>query len=435
MADVQDPNQLPKFVGKYKIIRMIARSNDIVYEAVDPNLGRHIALKELQLSPNLTGAAKRERIERFSREAKAAGALKHANIVTIYEVGQHMEHRFIAMEYLEGQTLRDTLNLQGPFSLKDGIQVALQLCDALGYAHQQGVVHRDVKPDNIHLIPPNRTVKLTDFGIARMLSEPSITATGQVFGTPSYMSPEQLTSRAVDHRTDIFSASVVIYEMLVGKKPFRGDSVVAITYQIMNTDPVMPPTLPPGIVTILTKALAKDPDHRYQSMRSLMMDLRKEMLSADQPSYHTQQNAASHQEPAPPTTVLAQSPSLPSDVLTGVTVSAATTGISGGTATMVAPTTSQTVLAPQTGIQTSQNQSLLVTFDSNQAFRNALLSIGICSVTMLCMFALTIWGIVQFCGRAHDNFARGNALKAYNVAIAAESSVICQQQSKTSRSP
>ncbi len=276
--------ELPKFVGKYRIVRLIAKSNDTVYEAIDPHLDRHIALKELTLPPNLSGAARRERIERFQREAKAAGALTHPHIVTIYEVGQHQEHRFIAMEYLIGQTLREVLTVGGPLPVQEVMEITLQLCEALGYAHAQGVVHRDVKPDNIYLVAPNRTVKLTDFGIARMMAEPSLTSAGQVFGTPAYMSPEQLTSREVDYRSDIFSLGIVVYEMLTGQKPFRGDSVVAITYQIMNAEPEMPPSLAPGLAAIIVRALAKDPDLRYQSLRALAADLRREQRSLQETS-------------------------------------------------------------------------------------------------------------------------------------------------------
>jgi serine/threonine protein kinase len=276
-------------VGKYKIVRMIARSNDTVYEAIDPHLGRRVALKELTLAADITGAAKRERIERFQREAKAAGALKHPNIVTIYEVSQHLEHRFIAMEYLEGQTVRQAIQVGGPMNIHDALRIALQLCDALGYAHTQGVVHRDVKPDNIHLIAPNNTVKLTDFGIARVLSEPSITSVGQVFGTPAYMSPEQLTSRQVDHRSDIFSAASVIFEMLTGKKLWLGDSIVAITYKIMQVEPDIPSTVPAGIANVLKRALVKDPDQRYQNMRSMAADLRHELAFYDSPHHQPSQ--------------------------------------------------------------------------------------------------------------------------------------------------
>jgi len=269
-------------LGRYRIVREIARSNDIVYEAIDPQMNRRVALKELLLPPHLAGAQKRERIERFYREAKAAGQLTHPNIVTIHEVGQENDRHFIAMEYLEGQSLRDILQMQGALPLRETIEIAIQLCEALSYAHAHGVVHRDVKPDNIHLLPGG-VVKLTDFGIARITAEPSITSQGQVFGTPSYMSPEQVASQSVDHRTDIFSLGIALYEMVTGRKPFIGDSVITITYNIMNVQPVMPVGVPPMLQGILQKALAKDPSLRYQNAAALSADLRAQKLELESP--------------------------------------------------------------------------------------------------------------------------------------------------------
>jgi serine/threonine protein kinase len=270
-------------LGKYKILRVIARSNDVVYEAIDPSINRRLAVKELALSPNLSGRQRRERIERFYREAKAAGNLTHPNIVTVFEVGQEGERHYIAMEYLEGPSLRDILRMRNNLSIKESLTVALQLADALGYAHGQGVIHRDVKPDNVHLVLPNDNVKLTDFGIARILSDPAITSTGQVFGTPSYMSPEQIMSKEVDHRTDIFSLGVVLYEMIVGRKPFTGDSVITITYHIMNTVPTIPASLPTGVFNIINRALTKDPSLRYQNMAALAADIQSELAFSDSP--------------------------------------------------------------------------------------------------------------------------------------------------------
>jgi serine/threonine-protein kinase len=259
-------------LGKYEITREIARSNDIVYEAIDPAVGRRVALKELCLPPNLTGAQKRERIERFLREGKAAGKLAHPNIVTIYDVGQDGDRFYIAMEFLEGQTLREVLQMRGALPVKEAVGIALALCSALAYAHSLGVVHRDVKPENVQILPGGH-VKLTDFGIARIMSEPSITADGQVFGTPSYMSPEQVSGRQIDGRSDVFSLGVLLYEMLAGQKPFTGDTVVTITYNIMNTDPPPPPGVPPYIVAIIRKAMAKDANMRYQTAEEMAQEL------------------------------------------------------------------------------------------------------------------------------------------------------------------
>ena len=237
-------------LGRYQIVREIARSNDIVYEARDPIMGRRVALKELAVPANLQGAARRERIERFYREAKAAGSLTHPNIVTIYEVGEENGRHFIAMEYLEGQSLRDVLQVRGTLPVPEALRIAQAIAAALQYAHRHGVIHRDVKPDNVHLLPDGR-IKLTDFGIARLMFEASLTADGQVFGTPSYMSPEQVAGKPLDPRSDLFSLGVMLYEMVTGRKPFTGDSVVTITYNIMNLDPTAPPGVPPASPTEL----------------------------------------------------------------------------------------------------------------------------------------------------------------------------------------
>jgi serine/threonine-protein kinase len=259
-------------LGRYQIVREIARSNDIVYEARDPVMGRRVALKELAVPANLQGAARRDRIERFYREAKAAGSLTHPNIVTIYEVGEDNGRHFIAMEFLEGQSLRDILQVQGTLPVAEALRIAQAIASALQYAHAHGVIHRDVKPDNVHLLPDGR-IKLTDFGIARLMFEASLTADGQVFGTPSYMSPEQVAGKLLDPRSDLFSLGVMLYEMVTGRKPFTGDSVVTITYNIMNLDPTAPPGVPPGVQSIIRRAMAKEPAQRYVDAGSMARDL------------------------------------------------------------------------------------------------------------------------------------------------------------------
>src|SRR5690242_10254040 len=202
--------------GKYKIIREIARSNDVVYEAVDTEMGRRIALKELVIPPNLTGQARHERIERFNREARASGKLSHPNIVTVYGYGEDNGRYYIAMEYLEGSSLRDILQSRGAFSIHEAVEIACQVLSGISHAHAHKVIHRDVKPDNIHILPGGQ-VKLTDFGIARLTEESSLTGEGQVFGTPSYMSPEQIKGHHIDYRSDIFSVGIVLYEMIAGR--------------------------------------------------------------------------------------------------------------------------------------------------------------------------------------------------------------------------
>ncbi|MCL6629381.1 MAG: protein kinase [Armatimonadetes bacterium] len=262
-----------EILGKYRIVREIGRSNDVVYEALDITINRRIALKELLLPPNLNAVQRRERVERFYREARAAGSLSHPNIVTIYEAGEFNGRHFIAMEYLEGQSLRTILDIEGTLPPERVVEIAKQVCDALAYAHSKGVIHRDIKPDNIHVLPGGRSIKITDFGIARIMEEPGITADGQVFGTPSYMSPEQIAGKPLDARTDIFSLGVMLYEMLTGRKPFTGDTVVTITYNIMNQDVAYPPTIPMHFERVLRRCLAKDPNLRYPSAADVAADL------------------------------------------------------------------------------------------------------------------------------------------------------------------
>jgi eukaryotic-like serine/threonine-protein kinase len=260
-------------LGRYHIIRELARSNDIVYEAMDPARGKRIALKELQVPPNLTGTARRERIERFTREARAAARLRHTNVVQIFDHGQVEGRYYIAMEFLEGQSLRDVMRQRSPFPAGEALRIAAAVADGLEFAHRNHVVHRDVKPDNVHLEPDGRVV-ITDFGIARLTFEPTLTADGQIFGTPSYMSPEQVTGKNVDKRTDIFSLGVMLYEMIAGRKPFTGDSVITITYNIMNADAPPVGSGPQGIEAILRCAMAKDPSMRYRSAADLAEDIR-----------------------------------------------------------------------------------------------------------------------------------------------------------------
>lgn len=244
-----------------------------MYEAVDTSINRRIALKELLVAPNLTGTQRRERIERFYREARAAGTLAHPNIVTIYEAGEDHGRHFIAMEFLEGQTLREVIDIEGKLSLEKSLDIAKQICEGLTYAHSRGVIHRDIKPDNIQVLPSG-LIKITDFGIARIMEEPTLTADGQVFGTPSYMSPEQVAGRPLDQRTDIFSLGIVLYEMLTGRKPFTGDTVVTITYNIMNQDVSFPPFLPQYLERVVRRSLSKDPNLRYSSTGEMAEDLK-----------------------------------------------------------------------------------------------------------------------------------------------------------------
>jgi serine/threonine-protein kinase len=263
--------------NKYRILREIARSNDIVYEALDTTMGRRLAVKELNIPPNLVGQARAERIERFNREAKATGKLSHPNIVTVYDYGSDGKRYFIAMEYLEGSTLREVLQQRTALPVHEVVDIGRQILAALSHAHSQKVVHRDVKPDNIYILPGGQ-VKLTDFGIARLTEEASLTGDGQVFGTPSYMSPEQIKGGVIDHRSDLFSTGIVLYEMLAGRKPFTGDSVVTITYNILNNEPLPLVGVPFEVENVVARAMHKDPFRRFGSADEMRTALQNASL-------------------------------------------------------------------------------------------------------------------------------------------------------------
>jgi serine/threonine-protein kinase len=269
-------------LGKYQIIREIARSNDIVYEAWDPEMNRRVAVKELNMPGGLGDKQRADRVDRFKREANAAGRLAHPNIVTIYEIDDDAGRLYIAMEYLDGQTLRQRIDAEGPIDQEVAVKILCEVLAGLQYAHENGVIHRDIKPDNIQLLPDGR-VKITDFGIARLTFEPSLTMDGQIFGTPSYMSPEQIHGRDIDAHTDIFSAGIVLWEAISGQKPFVGDSVVAISHSILHLEPPDPPHASYPIVRLLRIALDKSPSQRFTSAKAMASELTSaiESLKAD----------------------------------------------------------------------------------------------------------------------------------------------------------
>ena len=267
-------------IGRYQITREIARSNDIVYEAFDPQLGRKLALKELALDVRVQEPERRLRIDRFFREARAAGNLSHPGIVTIFDFGEDNGRYFIAMEYLEGETLKSRISRMGPLPTEEAIRILSALCDAVEYAHARQIVHRDIKPDNIHLLPDG-TVKITDFGIARMLGEQTITVAGQVFGTPSYMAPEQIRGKMVDARTDVFSLGLVLFEMLSGRKAFWAEALETVFYRIIS-EPVPPlHEQPAAINAVIQMAAQKDPGQRFVSAAQMKAALSGGMPGAN----------------------------------------------------------------------------------------------------------------------------------------------------------
>lgn len=247
----------------------------VVYKAADPLLDRIVAIKTINLS--LDPDTRDEYESRFQQEAKAAGSLSHPAIVTIYDIGRTGNLAYMAMEYLDGQELRHLIKAEQRLPVKQAISIAAQVAAGLGYAHQHGIVHRDIKPANI-MVLKDRAAKITDFGIARMRISDVKTQTGIRLGSPKYMSPEQVLGQRVDHRTDIFSLGVVLYETLTGKTPFEGNSLEALMYQTVNTVPLLPsrinPDVPEMLDLILAKMLEKRPENRYQSAAILANDLR-----------------------------------------------------------------------------------------------------------------------------------------------------------------
>lgn len=265
-------------LGHYNIIRELGRGGmGVVYLAEDSRINRQVALKELILDPNLTDSDKEETIIRFKREAEASGRLSHQNIVTLFDVGVEDNRHFIAMEFLEGRPLNDVLREKGKLPVSEALTIIKQLCLALDYAHQKSVVHRDLKPDNV-MILKDGNIKLTDFGIARVGTAPSVTQTGSMLGTLAYISPEQLQdSKNVDGRSDIFSLGAMMYEMLTGQVPFEASSVGSTILKILMEEPVRPATLnadiPLDVEAIILKCIKKAPADRYQHAISIIEDI------------------------------------------------------------------------------------------------------------------------------------------------------------------
>jgi serine/threonine protein kinase len=249
----------------------------IVYKAIDPVIGRAVAVKTIRLSEEGTGLSRPELLTRFQTEARAAGLLTHPNIVVVFDAGEEDGLYYITMEMVEGKSLQVLLDAGHAFPLPRTLRIMEQTCAALQFAHERNVVHRDIKPANL-MLTADDTVKVTDFGTAKILQFGTLQQTSHVMGTPSYMSPEQVKGRAVDGRSDIFSLGVMLYEMVTSEKPFPGQNITTVIYKIVNEDPVPPrqidPSIHPGISTVAMKALAKEPDHRYQSCREMLEDLR-----------------------------------------------------------------------------------------------------------------------------------------------------------------
>ncbi len=263
----------PTKIGRYEVVERVGRGGmGAVYLGRDTVLEREVAIKVMSAD----FAADETSRPRFYREARAAAKLQHRNIVTIFEFGEEDDTPFIVMEFLRGQDLAKRMRAEPPLTLEQKVDIIAELCTGLHFAHEQGVIHRDVKPANIWLVPDG-SVKLLDFGIAKFSSS-TMTRQGSVLGSISYMPPEQISGLEVDGRADVFSAGVVLFELLTGKKPFAGESPTAVLARIMDDEPAriqdLPPDLPKPLVAAVLKALQKDREKRYRHAADFGADLR-----------------------------------------------------------------------------------------------------------------------------------------------------------------
>lgn len=288
-------------LGRYEVLARLGEgAMGTVYKARDPLLDRLVAIKTVNL--NLPPEDLAEYEARFYQEARAAGGLSHPNIVVIHDIGKTEQVAFMAMEYLEGRELRSILSQRGALPAEEAVRIAAQVADGLAYAHGRGVVHRDIKPTNI-MVGRDGHAKITDFGIARMRTSELKTMTGMILGSPRYMSPEQVSGKRADHRSDLFALGVVLYEMLTGQPPFHADSVHGVMYQTMNTNPPAPSRLrqsvPPILDFVVAKALAKSPEARYQDARELAQDLRASLEAGGAGAVERRIRASLAAAPAP----------------------------------------------------------------------------------------------------------------------------------------
>jgi serine/threonine-protein kinase len=268
-----------KKLGRYEVKGVLGKgAMGLVYDGRDPQLDRRVAIKTIQTA-SLDEATAKHYAMRFKREVRAVAKVSHANIVQVYDFGTEGDLNYIVMEYIQGKELKDSFDSKQRFDLQTIFRMMGELLEALYFAHQAGVIHRDIKPANV-MVDAKGHIKLADFGVARVNdpdAEGEKTRVGSIIGTPSYMSPEQTQGQTIDHRTDLFSAGIVFYQLLTGQKPFDGTGW-ALAKKIIQDDPVWPSTIlevPPTFDRVVAKALAKEPDQRYQTARKFNDDLKR----------------------------------------------------------------------------------------------------------------------------------------------------------------
>jgi CHASE2 domain-containing sensor protein/predicted Ser/Thr protein kinase len=270
--------ETPRRLGRYEVVREIGEgAMGKIYEGRDPTINRRAAIKTIRPLTGLSASSNARMRQRFLHEAQAAGALSHPNIVTIYEADEAGPYSYIAMEYLEGKTFEEVIEREAPLPMERIVKLLRPVCEALAYAHERGVVHRDVKPSNL-MFTDEGVVKLMDFGIAHIFSS-SLTQEGALLGTPNYMSPEQIRGEKVDGRSDIFALGVVAYEMATRQRPFLGESMATISHRIVSAAAIPPselnPKLPEEFDEAIAKALRKAREERYHDAREFALALER----------------------------------------------------------------------------------------------------------------------------------------------------------------
>lgn len=302
-------------LGRYQVEKELGKgAMGVVYLGKDPKIGRVVAIKTMALSQEFEGEELDDARERFFREAETAGRLQHQNIVTIFDAGEEHDLAFIAMEFLKGKDLADVSKTGQLLPIAKVLSIVARVAEALAYAHKLNVVHRDIKPANIMYDLETDSVKVTDFGIAR-ITDSSKTKTGLVLGTPSFMSPEQIAGKKVDGRSDLYSLGVMLFQMLAGVLPFRGDSMAELMYKIANEPApyirIIRPELSEKLANIVALSISKRSETRYQDGDQFASDLRAVMAD----SVETPGSAKSSSSPAISPTVTAANPVFESTVV------------------------------------------------------------------------------------------------------------------------
>ncbi|HSP06807.1 MAG TPA: serine/threonine-protein kinase, partial [Acidobacteriota bacterium] len=264
--------------GRYQILKELGRGGmGIVFQAYDKQLNEQVAIKIL--SPLLS--SDNDALERLKREVSAARRITHPNVIRIHDISESKGLNFVSMEYFHGESLKEFIRRNAPLSMMQAFQIGSQICDGIEAAHLQGVIHRDLKSQNVIINPANQT-KIIDFGLAHTAQLQGMTATGLIMGTPEYMAPEQVAGKRVDERADLYSLGIILYELFTGHVPFTGDSAIAVGFKQMKDDPPAPrslnPQIPQEVEAVILRALQKDPQMRYRSVSDLKVALEAAVL-------------------------------------------------------------------------------------------------------------------------------------------------------------